>query len=395
MIRRVVIDMYRCKRMIALRFLPGLILLVLGVHRVSAFGEEIPPLQPPVPDNVMLEAGGVPDNVILEEGAIPAMEGYIDRSHATVDRKINRVVAWFDGLFGDTAAGDSAKGDNKLKWANELRVEKGNSLAYRSSLSANLRLPKVEKKLRLVIMEETREEAVVPIPSEAGTPVVNTPAKANTLRAVNSELRFYARDTKAGYVFLAAGTRFVWPPETFVRARLLWRHTLAGNTVISPSVTPFWQDHIGFGATPQLDIGHPFPHRYIFLWSNSATVFENRSGFLWGSEVSLSRILSRVTAIAIAVGATGSTQPSVVADRFNMAVNNYRTSFKYRRSVYNQWLFLELIPEANWRREEAGGRELIPAFTVRLEINTLGPRALLPVPQIVKEQLPIPKYGNE
>jgi len=166
------------------------------------------------------------------------------------------------------------------------------------------------------------------------------------------------------------------------------------NTFISPSVTPFWQDHIGFGATPQLDFGHPFAQDYVFLWTNSATVFEKRPGLLWGAEVSLSRILSPVTAIAFAVGANGSTRPSVVADRFNLAANNYRVSIKYRRNIHRPWLFLELIPETNWRRDEGAGREFIPAFTVRVEMNSLGSRALLPAPLIVKEQLPIPEYDD-
>jgi hypothetical protein len=342
-----------------------LIILVLVLNWVSAFGEEI-----------------------------PANEGYIDRSHSYLDRNINRVVTWFDGLFGDTAGRDTAKAENKLQWSNELRVEKGESLRYRSSLRAHLNLPKLEKRVRLVIMEENREEAAAPVPTDPGTPVVNTPTKANTLRAVNTELRYYAHDTKAGYAFLAAGSRFVWLPETFARARFLWRRPWADNTFISPSVTPFWQDHIGFGVTPQLDFGHPFARDYIFLWTNAATVFEKRPGLLWGTEVSLSRVLSPVSAIAFAVGANGSTRPSVVADQFHMSANNYRATVKYRRNIHRPWLFLELIPETNWRRDEAAGREFVPAFTVRLEINSLGHRALLPVPLIVKEQLPIPEYEN-
>jgi len=382
MIRLDPIDIGRNKRMVTVRFLPGLILLALGFYGVSAFGEEIPPGPPPVPENVK-----------PAEGAIPANDGYIDRSHSYIDRKINGVITWFDGLFGDAAAGDTAMANNKVQWSNELRAEKGDGIRYRSSLRASLRLPKFEKKVRLVIMEENRDEAVAPVPSEPGTPVVNTPTKANALRAASTELRYYARDTRAGYVFLAAGSRFVWLPETFVRARFLWRHLLADNTFISPSVTPFWQDHVGFGVTPQLDFGHPFAHDYIFLWTNSATLFEKRSGFLWGTEVSLSRILSPASAVAFAVGASGSTRPDFVEDRFHMAANNYKVSVKYRRRIYRPWLFLELIPETNWRRDEAGeGREVIPAFTVRLEINSLGSRALVPVPQIVKEQLPIPDY---
>jgi hypothetical protein len=73
-----------------------------------------------------------------------------------------------------------------------------------------------------------------------------------------------------------------------------------------------------------------------------------------------------------------------------MDVNNYRVISKYRRNIYRPWLFLELVPETNWRRDVTGNREIVPAFTVRLEINSEGRRALLPVPQIVKEPLPIP-----
>jgi hypothetical protein len=370
--------------MVGVRFLPGLILLVLCFNGVSAFGEENPGGQPSAPVNVK------PANE-----ALAADESYIDRSHDYFGRKINQVVTWVDGLFGDTARQDTEKADIKLLWSNDLRAEEGESLKYRSSLHANLHLPRFEKRIHLVIMEETREDAVVPIPIDPGTPVTNTPTNTNTLRALNTELRYYAHDTKTGYAFLAVGSRFVWLPETFVRARLLWRHPLSDNTFISPSVTPFWQDHIGFGITPQLDFGHRFARDYIFLWANSATVFKNRSGFQWGSEVSLSRILSPVTAVAFAIGANGATRPSVVSDRFNLTANNYKVTGKYRRNIYRPWLFLELIPETNWRREIAGNREFIPAFTVRLEINSEGPRALLPVPLIVNDQLPIPGLHYE
>jgi hypothetical protein len=70
--------MDRYKRMAAGRFLPGLIILVLGFHCLSAFGEEVPTGQPPVPENVK------PAN-----GAISANKGYIDSSYAYVDWKIN------------------------------------------------------------------------------------------------------------------------------------------------------------------------------------------------------------------------------------------------------------------------------------------------------------------
>jgi hypothetical protein len=51
------------------------------------------------------------------KGAISADAGYVDRSHAFFDRKINDVVAWFDGLFGEHPT-RTRKAD-KLRWSNE------------------------------------------------------------------------------------------------------------------------------------------------------------------------------------------------------------------------------------------------------------------------------------
>ena len=71
-------------------------------------------------------------------------------------------------------------------------------------------------------------------------------------------------------------------------------------------------------------------------------------------------------------------------------MNNYKATAKYRRNIYKPWLFLELVPETNWQRTGSAERKIVPAFTVRLEINSEGRRALLPVPLIVEEPLPLP-----
>ena len=393
-------DVDHSKRMVAVRFFPRLILLVLCFYGVSAFGEEIP-----VDNGSIDRSRGFVDNVatpvdigffdkspgFVDNAAIPVDNGFIDRSHEFVAVETYKAISWFDGLFSKKSARESKKAEIKLRWTNELRAEKGDGVRFRSPFSATVHLPHLENRIRLVIMEETRRETVDTIPGEPGTPVANSPSQPNMFRALHTELRYYAKETKAGYAFLAVGSRFVWTPEVFVRARLLWRISLGDNTFLSPSVTPFWQDYLGFGVTPQLDFIRPFGRNYIFQWSNSATWFEKRLGFLWGTEVSLSRILSPVHAVSFAVGANGATQPTAISDRFGMVPNNYKVSAKYRRKIYRPWLFVELVPETNWRRRaDATGREVIPAFTLRLEINSEGHRALVPVPVIVREDIPIP-----
>jgi hypothetical protein len=95
--------------------------------------------------------------------------------------------------------------------------------------------------------------------------------------------------------------------------------------------------------------------------ANTATVYKKRPGFLWGTEVSLSRTRSPVSAIAFAVGANGSTRPSVAAARFPTAASDYKVTVQYRRSIYRPWFFLEPIPEANWLRDARDGNSSPPS----------------------------------
>lgn len=367
-----------------LRFLPLCLILALAVGPVPASGEGIPAGSRANPVHA-----DPPRESLFAEG------GRLDRSHAFLDRKFNAAVGWFDGLFGYPAGPDPEMTGNGLKWTNDLRVDEDEGFHYKPSLRARIRLPIFRKRMHLVILEESRDEAIAPVPVDPGTPVVNTPTRSNSLRAVNTELRYYARDSKAGYAFLAAGSRFAWPPETFVRTRFLRRFLLEDNTVTSPSITLFWQDHIGFGATPQLDVGHPFGREHFLLWTNSATFYGKVPGFLWGAEVSLARILSPSSAVALSLGANGSSRPNETEPRFGLGTNRYRAAVKYRRTFHRPWLFLELVPETVWRRDGDGGREFSPAFTARVEVNSAGTRALLPAPLIVRKPLPVPVPEHE
>lgn len=88
----IAIDRY--KWVAAVRILPGWILLVLALHGVSAFGEEIPGRQPPVPETVT-----------PADAATPADNGYVDRSHDYIDQEMN------EGSFGSTLSSSTTRPD--------------------------------------------------------------------------------------------------------------------------------------------------------------------------------------------------------------------------------------------------------------------------------------------
>jgi hypothetical protein len=364
--------------MARLRLLPVWIVLLLSfpplplpvtAHAADPSPAAASPVPPPAVDN---------GPTVLD--SVPSVAEKVDRSHDYVGREFERSVTWFDDLFGDSDYEGPVTKGNILLWGNEVRWENGAGVKYHPFLRGRIHLPKLSRKIKVAISEENREEAASPNPSEPGTPTAYAYREAVTLRAVNTELRYYLLDSKEGYAFLAAGTRLTWPPETFVRGRILRRFLLRDNSFLSPSATPFWQDRIGFGATPQLEFGVPFLGDHLFLWTNSATFYANRAGIPWGSEVSFIRALAPTTVVALDLGARGSTKPEPFPDQYAMITNRYRVRVRYRRPILRPWLFVELAPEAGWKKDGDGPRLFVPAFTFRLDLSTEGYRPSPPQP---------------
>src|SRR5659263_401478 len=96
-------DVDHSKRMVAVRFFPRLILLVLYFYGVSAFGEEIP-----VDNGSIDRSRGFVDNVatpvdigffdkspgFVDNAAIPVDNGFIDRSHEFVAVETYKAISW-------------------------------------------------------------------------------------------------------------------------------------------------------------------------------------------------------------------------------------------------------------------------------------------------------------
>ena len=81
----------------------------------------------------------------------------------------------------------------------------------------------------------------------------------------------------------------------------------------------------------------------------------------WGTELSMIRQLSPLSAITLTGGAYGNTSASAM-------VGNYKIFTRYRRNFLRSWLFYELEPEVSWPRNDAGQYLAKFAFTARIEV---------------------------
>lgn len=319
------------------------LLLFLAAARFAAAEEPSPGNAPP-------------DRASAAEEPLPGR--VLDTTHEYLEQRILGLVVRFDEFFGSVKNEDLRRPAFQLRWRNALRWEEGGRFKYRTSVRAHLRLPAIGRRLHLVIAGETEAEPSALVPEDPGNPGFDRTLR-NT-RLVNTELRYGVVRRPDVDLFLGVGVRLVLPLESFARTRFQYTRRLGDFALARIGETLFWKDRVGFGETTELELDRQLAPRTLLRWSNSGTVSEKSEGLDWGSELSLLQQFTARSAATLAAGLFGDTRPAA-------EVNSYRVLARYRRSVFREWIFVEVEPEVSWPRGASGGYHPAYASTFRVE----------------------------
>ena len=348
------------------------ILLILSVWLafLPAPRESLAADPPGAPDNaVRLDATAPPpatapagDNTARSDNTARGDNTWVDRYHTYIERDLFKSAVWFDGFFGDERVPFPEPPESSFRWKNEFRWDEVEGFAYRSSFRVRIRLPRMTKKWGLLISGENRGDPTAVNPEDPGNPGLN---EASQVRAAAGELVYEVFRTERAVFYLGTGVQLKIPPNAFARARLQYTQPLGFRTLGRFTATPYWNGRIGFGETNQLDFEHQLDPRTVIAWGNSFNIEEGTPGWTWGSELSLSRRLTPISAITFGGSAGGPTRPDFI-------VQTYRAYTRYSRSVLRSWLLLELEPDIRWPLDEYGGRKPLWGAVMRLELCFFG-----------------------
>ncbi|MFA6149026.1 MAG: hypothetical protein WC899_12535 [bacterium] len=297
---------------------------------------------------------------------VPAADnGWVDRTHSRVERNLFDTVAWFDRFFGDERMEVTERPESFLRWTNELRWDEEEHFSFRSTVRASVRLPRLKKRWRLVISGETKGDPNAVTQEDPGNPGLDVGSRTRT---GSTELVYDLLRTPRSSLDVGAGVRVKLPPDAFVRTRFQHARPIGLETLGRFTIIGYWDARDGFGESNQVDLERWLAPPTLLRWSNSLAIVENRSGWTWGSELSLLHKLSPKSAVTFAGGASGSSRPAWIA-------TNYRVLARYRRNVWRKWLFLEGEPDIRWPRKEDGSRKPVWGAVLRAEIlfNGAGP----------------------
>lgn len=289
-----------------------------------------------------------------------AMGKAMDVTHESIERNILNQAVRLDKFFGNAKSEHQQNTNYELRWRNSLRVEKGGDLEFGTTAMANIVLSRINERLRLIIAGGDEPEPVAPrLPEDPGNPGFDRTFQA--ARLVNTEVRYGLVKTPSTDVFLGAGVRLALPLEVFARSRIQYTYTISDVSLVRFVETPFIKSIDGLGQTTEVDLEQSLTPKTLLRWANLGTISHEIKGVEWGTELSLLRELSSVSAISATGGVYGNTS---IGDW----VSNYRILTRYRQNFLRSWLFYEIEPELSWPRSANGHFPTNFSITFRLEV---------------------------
>ena len=254
-----------------------------------------------------------------------------------------------DGFFGDPNY-DIEKPESllRLEWANSWDEKDDEKSKFR--LRGKLQLPAISKRLNLVFSGEDGDNLGTLSEDER-----NSSDRVGLLYNVGEKDRSRV-DLTLGISTseLRPGIRFRNQGPMGERHRYRYTQRLQ------------YEDDEGFYTTGQLNLDRAVREDTLLRWSNRAVYGEESRGVEWRSRVSLSRRLrsqekKRNTVVTGFTSIKGFTDPSYT--------RNYRIGALLRTQVWRKYLFMEVEPSYNWRKEkEDDDRDGVWNIIVRFEI---------------------------
>ena len=253
---------------------------------------------------------------------------WVDTSHAYATDQVQALTVWMDNFFGDPNY-DLEKTDSlvRLEWRNSL--DEKDDYKSRIRLRGKLQMPRISKRLNLVFNGEDGDE-------------LGADDRKNIDRI---GLQYNLGELNRSRVDLSLGVG-----GGDLRPGIRYRNQGPINEEVGYRYTQRlqWEDSEGFFTTSELNLDRTLNENSLLRWNNRVIYGEESDGAEWRTQLSLGQRRrpehkSKQLVIGYFGSIKGATDPSYV--------ENYRLGMVFRRQVFRRYLFAELEPSYNFRKD--------------------------------------------
>ena len=269
----------------------------------------------------------------------------VDIAYNYINTKFCQPAIWFDSFFVDTRATEDARAGTMVRWYHDISWTESESPEYGMKLTARLNLPKVSKKLKLVIESDDEDMDIDSFKEPSATDENDGTIGLRYDVSAKDNSSFNIKVTLRPSIELRYRYSYPFNDETLARF-----------------TQKIYQKKKITGESTHIDVDHKINSKFLIRWANFAKFESDVEDFELGTGLTLYQYISKRRALSYKAGVSWYTKSSPY-------LSNTHLSLVYRQNILRKWLFYELIPEINWDKENVYSnteREL--KFTLRLEV---------------------------
>lgn len=256
---------------------------------------------------------------------------FIDYSHDWLKDYIDDLSYNVDGFVIDTFFGDDIIDDDvsgsRAKISFFTRREIGQPVDYNYGISIKLVLPHTNERFNLLLQSSDENE------DERESNPINTIDNVE----YSTALRYIFRETDRWKVNFDTGIKWGFPPDPFTRLRFR-RYAYFEDFSVRATQSLFWSTGDGTGEKTNVEINQPLNIDRLLRYSVGAKYLLNNDYFDLNYSATLFHELNASEVLAYYFRALGDT----IKDT---SFNNYGIGVRYRRKIYQNWVFAEISPE--------------------------------------------------
>ena len=280
---------------------------------------------------------------------------WIDSRYDQITERGDKLATWVDGFFNQTrSVEDTASTLIRIRPEYQWDEDQGSDWKLRAT--GRLQLPSLSDRLSLIFISEDGDfanEFYEPGLASDGSSTVGVQYRVSEAKHSRIDLTAGLKAGPKGKL----GTRYRYQLPFWKRNRFRFSEEL------------YWIGGDGFGTLTRIDLDRSFGKDTLIRWANKARYSEESNGVEWSSQLAWVRRLNEKSAINTAAFIRGETDPRYLKSR--------GFSASYRREFLRRWLFWELQPRYEWRKDNPGeNRNGVFSTEFRLEI-VLGDRELI------------------
>ncbi len=281
----------------------------------------------------------------------------IDRLHYSMSASVNDAARWVDSFFEDERF-ISEEASSRIRLRPSLLLEEGEKARFKLSLGARLNVPNFNRKLKLVVSDESDLAEDNLDLQRFTTP--NTAQPDDT----NISLQYTLRDKARLNTHIAIGAKFGGDHgiDLFIgpRLRKTWK--------LNPWQLRFterirWYTDIGWESGTRLDLERVIHSTWFFRGTLDARLREDdyrERGLTYNIGPTLVQKLRNRAAIEYQWNTEFSTRPSHGVDQTGLRL-------RFRKQVWRDWLFYEINPQLVFRNRD--DFRAAPGIEFRLEAS--------------------------